>query len=68
MVVVEKPIKTIEAEILRLGELGGPNGQLYTRGAIDALMWVVTGKHAPSEWEGLVKKLTEPVHGNRATA
>ena len=49
MIIVETPLKTLEGEIQKLGQLAaGPNGKTFVLGALNALMWVKAGGPPPS--------------------
>jgi len=48
MIFVEKSVELINDEISRLETADGPNSELYARGALDALYWVLCGTTAPS--------------------
>lgn len=61
MIIVETPVKTIEAELVSLALATGPNSALYAKGAYDALAWILFGTTKPSEGPVLSK---EPSRGH----
>jgi hypothetical protein len=61
MIVVETPVKSIEAELASLLLASGPSSALYAKGAYDALAWILLGTTKPSEGPVLGK---EPFRGH----
>jgi hypothetical protein len=61
MIIVETPVKSIEAEMVSLALANGPSSALYARGAYDALAWILFGTTKPSEGPVLGK---EPFRGH----
>lgn len=61
MIIVETPVKTLEAELASIALASGPNSALYAKGAYDALSWILFGTTKPSEGPVLGK---EPFHGH----
>jgi hypothetical protein len=66
MIIVETPLKSIQLELAKLAKVDGPHAQLYAKGAIDALSWLVSGADPASEG-GVshfppIAELTENVH------
>lgn len=49
MMLVEVPVKNLQAEVAKLARADGPHSQLYAQGAIDALTWILCGNRPPSE-------------------
>lgn len=48
MIIVETPLRAIEAELAELQRPCGPNSAMYAKGARDALVWVRDGGEPPS--------------------
>lgn len=49
MICVEVPVKSIQIEITKLAMADGPFSELYAKGAVDALTWILAGSPPPSE-------------------
>lgn len=60
MIIVETPLKTLQREIDKLTPLGGRDSQLFAKGAVAALTWIVSGGPPPSEWEYFPETRVEP--------
>lgn len=49
MITVEIPLRSLEREVERLQHVEGGVSQLYARGALDTISWILSGSPAASD-------------------